>query len=177
MGTVISLQLAAEDAPFFARELQIRRDNKDSYSPEALQNLSTGYGYARTPHYSHGVFIAVPSKPIVELPDPIPTDELKSASKKKYGLLPENEPEAEAFDAEDILSVPRDPAPVPPPKKHAEESETATVVLETAEEHAPEAPAPAQRKRSATPRQARKPVVRNTIKKKSLIPEEEIEIE
>jgi hypothetical protein len=33
VGTVISLQIAAEDAPFFARELQIRKEGKDSYSP------------------------------------------------------------------------------------------------------------------------------------------------
>jgi DNA helicase HerA-like ATPase len=184
VGTVISLQIAAEDAPFFARELQIKRDGKDSYSAEALQNLTTGYGYARTPNYSHGVFIAVPAKPVVALPDPIPTDELKSASKKNFGLLPKTEPQEP--DTADIGIFPRDFDPVTPddepvPHKHAAEPDTATAVLPL-EPVAPIAEAaavaePAKRKRSATPRQARKPVVRNTIKKKSLIPDESIEIE
>jgi hypothetical protein len=192
VGTVISLQLAAEDAPFFARELQIQRDGKESYSPQALQNLSTGYGYARTPNYSHGVYIAVPSTPVVSLPDPIPTDELKTASKKNFGLMPEPEPQEP--DDDDILGITRDPAPprpqkapVPPSEKHADAPDTAIAVvpLETDHPLAEAAPiakpvaaeAPAKPKRSATPRQPRKPVVRKTIKKKSLIPEETIEIE
>src|SRR5437773_12540358 len=45
VGTVICRQLAAEDAPFFARQLQIRRADKDSYAPEVLQNLTRDYAY------------------------------------------------------------------------------------------------------------------------------------
>jgi hypothetical protein len=88
VGTVMTLQLAAEDAPFFARQLQIKRPNSEAAAPEALQNLTTGYGYAITPLEQFGVHIAVPSSPVVPLPHPLPSDELKSASKKKYGLPP-----------------------------------------------------------------------------------------
>jgi hypothetical protein len=146
VGTVISLQVAAEDAPFFARELQIRKDGRDTYSPETLQNLSTGFGYVRTPNYSHGVFIAVPSTPVVTLPHPIPTDELKSASKKNYGLLPETE--LDEIEADEPLVFRRDPAPlepedVPEPEIPIEATDTATAtVLDTAETEVAEAPAP-----------------------------------
>ena len=181
VGTVISLQIAAGDAPFFARELQIRKDGNGSYSPETLQNLTTGFGYVRTPSYSSGIHIAVPSTPVVSLAHPLPTDELKRASKQNFGIMPKTEPDE--LEAEDIRVFRRDPAPeMEPedalaPETPAEAVDTATpVVLEIAEEHVAEASAP-ERKRPATPRRPQRSVVRKTIKKKSLIPEESIEIE
>ena len=74
-------------------------------SPAALQNLTTGYGYARTPLQSHGIRIAVPSRPVTPLPEPMPVDELKAASKRNFGLMP-----VQPAGKDDAMAVPeRDP--------------------------------------------------------------------
>src|SRR5262249_18925558 len=95
VGTVVTLQLAAEDAPYFARELQIKRPESEASAPEALQNLTVGNGYVRTPSYNIGVHISIPSKPVVPLPKPMPADELRTISKKNFGFLPESEHDVE----------------------------------------------------------------------------------
>ena len=179
VGTVIALQLAAEDAPFFARQLQIKRPNSEAAAPEALQNLSTGFGYVTTPLEPFGVQIAVPSTPVVPLPHPLPFDELKSTSKKNFGLMPEVD----------------DPAPIPevrffpPPEPEIElqiepenqpEEAPATAIAAVADDQVAEiltADDAPQAKPKARVRAARKPVVRKKINKRSLIPDETIEIE
>jgi hypothetical protein len=191
VGTVITLQLAADDAPYFARELQIRKDDKDAYAPEALQNLTVGNGYVRTPQNPHGIPISIPSTPVVSLPHPIPADELKTRSKKNFGLMPqtkltEHDSEGTPFLTRDSAPPRTATVPVPPPETHAEETDTLSAVAPVGTDEpvaeasaigeAPVAEAPVQPTRKR-PAPTRKPVVRKTIKKKSLIPEESIEIE
>jgi len=91
VGTVACRQLAAEDAPFFARQLQIKRPNSEAAAPEVLQNLTRADAYVATPSHHIGVHIAIPKDPIVPRPAPIPKDELIALSKKNYGMTPATE--------------------------------------------------------------------------------------
>jgi hypothetical protein len=155
VGTVIAMQLAANDAPYFARELQLHKHDRDGYHPEALQNLSIGECYVRTHGTKTGTRGRVPRSPIAPIPDPALTcDELITASKHRYGLMPEREPEPDEIPEPNEPRITRS-APLPEPE--APESE-------------PLPPAP---------RPARKPVVPRpqARKRKSILPDESEQID
>jgi hypothetical protein len=90
VGTAIALKLAGEDAPFFAKELQIK-DRDNHFRPDLLQNLHTGQGYARTPKENEGILITIP----LNLFQPQETNNiqtLKQTSKKNFGKKREPAP-------------------------------------------------------------------------------------
>jgi len=81
-GTVVALQLAAEDAPFFARELQIK-DNEGHTRPDFLQNLYVGQGYARTPSLNQALLFSFAQEPA--RPKEL-AEATRATSKKIYGV-------------------------------------------------------------------------------------------
>lgn len=97
-GTVIALQLAASDAPFFTKELQIK-DAEGHARPDFLQNLTMGTAYARTPHARQGTCISIPTPDSLFDPFP-PTEELYpfhrskiiATSKATYGTSSSTSP-------------------------------------------------------------------------------------
>jgi hypothetical protein len=120
VGTVACRQLAAEDAPFFARQLQIKRPNSEAAAPEVLQNLTRADAYVATPSHHIGVHISIPKDPIVPRPAPLPKDELLAISKKNYGLQPATKSATTAPDTQhEHVEEPPDtpPAQTEMPKK------------------------------------------------------------
>jgi hypothetical protein len=111
--------------------------------------------------------------PVVPLPDPLPMDELKRASKQNFGLMPDVEQPVPDPIPEVRFSPPPEPETLP------EEAPVAAIPDDQTTEPltAVEAPAAPTAQPKTRVRAARKPVVRKTIKKKSLIPDETIEIE
>jgi hypothetical protein len=146
VGTVACRQLAAEDAPFFARQLQIKRSGSEAAAPEVLQNLTRADAYVATPSQQIGVRITVPKDPLVSRPVSIPKQELTTLSKRNYGLIPDIEPAAADEDTpQEHVEEPLDTAaPQPPPAPRAERPKA----------KAPETPTP-QPKPKSPPRRKR----------------------
>jgi len=69
VGTMIAMQVSAEDAGFFTKELQFRNSD-GQLMPTFLQSLHTGQAVVRTPSQKQGVFISVPLN-WVPLPEPM----------------------------------------------------------------------------------------------------------
>jgi len=93
-GTIVALQLASEDAPFFAKELQIK-DGDNKTRPDFLQNLRVGEAYARIPSITNGRRMAfLPPKSNHEDPEDYRLY-IKDMSKQIYGKKKEA-PTAEA---------------------------------------------------------------------------------
>jgi Type IV secretion-system coupling protein DNA-binding domain len=97
VGTVIALRTSAEDAPFFAKDLQIK--DADGHSrPDLLQNLPIGQAIVRTPAHNIGIAIGVPpappplarATPAPSLPKLADTyaATLKMLSKRNFGTQP-----------------------------------------------------------------------------------------
>jgi len=82
VGSLIALQLAYEDAPFFAKELQIT-DRDGHHHPDFLQNLSPGKAFARTPSHTAGLLLTISQHRDLK-PSNLP-QLLKDLSKKNYG--------------------------------------------------------------------------------------------
>ena len=94
VGTVVALQLSAEDAPFFTKDLQIK-DGDGHARPDLLQNLPVEMAIARTPDHNEGIVIRIPASP-PQLPtsaEPLTPQELKQRSKMTYGMFPTPAPE------------------------------------------------------------------------------------
>lgn len=92
VGTLITMQVSAEDTPFFAKELQLKTVVPDSTQepklrPDLLQNLAVGHAFARTPALKAGIPIAItaahPSDP-ARATSAFRAD-LKRISKRNFG--------------------------------------------------------------------------------------------
>jgi hypothetical protein len=136
VGTVVCLQLSAEDAPFFTKDLQIK-DADGHASPAILQNLALGTGIARTPDQNQGILFRSPAQPppLPASADRLSPQALKTLSKTNYGTLPTSTPEIVA--QQPILSEPASPpthdttAPAALPDLPAEPAPAAVIVDET----------------------------------------------
>jgi len=89
VGSLIALQLAYEDAPFFAKELQIK-DYDGQTRPDFLQNIKPGRAFARTPTQTRGVRLIIP--PRGDLKPSNAPQLLKERSKQNYGKKREASP-------------------------------------------------------------------------------------
>ena len=103
VGTMITMQISAEDAPFFTKELQIK-DDQGKARPDFLQNQSIGQAFVRTPSLKKGVPISVnmvfpPEKRNV----PAYIQDMKKTAKLNFG---KREPEAEIAEPESVLVAP-----------------------------------------------------------------------
>jgi hypothetical protein len=110
VGTVCTLAVGAGDAPFFARDLQIR-DEKGTADPERLQNLGQGQAVIRTPEHKSGILVDIPYTPVDD-PDGRVAEaharwraKLIEFAKKKHGkrkappdLAPESAPTPDSTD-------------------------------------------------------------------------------
>src|SRR5262249_17850402 len=61
--TIICLAVSAKAAGYFARELLIREDKRDSLNNDPLKPLNGGQAYAQTPPYKAGVCVQLPQEP------------------------------------------------------------------------------------------------------------------
>jgi energy-coupling factor transporter ATP-binding protein EcfA2 len=114
-GTIICKRLAGDDASFFAKQLQIRRQDTTAYAPEVLQNLTRAQAYVSTPSRQIGVHTTVPKNPIVRMPVHPPKHVLIALSKRNYGLIPDIKED------EDVDEFPApDPQPPETPAPHTE---------------------------------------------------------
>jgi DNA helicase HerA-like ATPase len=125
-GTKICRRLEADDAAYFAKQLQIKRLDSTANAPEVLQNLTRADAYVSTPSHRVGVHVAIPRNPIVRRPPPIPKYELIATSKQNYGLIPDIESSTIDEDTrnEHVAEPDTPPAPQPPPQSEAPKQET-----------------------------------------------------
>lgn len=88
MSTFICLSISAKDAGRFASEMSIKRSDRDSFNPEALQKLQRGQAYVLTPPLQSAVFVNLPAEPPGNLPKQHMTlDDLKRRSKANFGVM------------------------------------------------------------------------------------------
>jgi len=139
VGTVIALRTSAEDAPFFAKDLQIK--DADGHSrPDLLQNLPIGQAIVRTPSHNIGIAIGVPAAPpplARETPAPsLPrladtyAATLKTLSKRNFGKQPTLSPQPVEIVAQQPISD--------APAAIESDDHTAAAVIVVAPEPAPD---------------------------------------
>ena len=127
MSTFICLSMSAKDAGRFAGEMSIKRADRDSFNPEALQKLKVGEAYIKTPPLDAAVYVQMPREPMGNFPKGIITlDQLKHRSKTNFGAMGRPQESAavdqdvEPEDMEeppDIPPAPKQPPRSEPPKK------------------------------------------------------------
>jgi hypothetical protein len=100
VGTLVCMQLAADDARYFANHLQLHEQTFTSdgqlrrgrLMPEILQNLNTGEACVITPHRKKPVHIVIPPNPTAAFGDwltPLPNftaSIIKAESKAAHGI-------------------------------------------------------------------------------------------
>jgi hypothetical protein len=99
VGTLVCMQLAADDARYFANHLQLHEQTFTSdgqlrrgrLMPEILQNLNTGEACVITPHRKKPVHIVIPPNPTATFGDwlyPLPnfTAGIRAESKATHGI-------------------------------------------------------------------------------------------
>lgn len=99
VGTLVCMQLAADDARYFATHLQLHEQTfttdgqvrRGRLMPEILQNLNTGEACVITPNRKKPVHIVIPPTPTATFGDwlsPLPqlTPEIKAESKATHGI-------------------------------------------------------------------------------------------
>ena len=121
MSTFICLSISAKDAGRFASEMSIKRSDRDSFNPEALQKLNVGQAYVLTPPLDSAVFVQIPPEPPGNLPKlSITIDDLKKRSKANFGAMVK--PSASAAVDPDIKKEDVAEATDPPPQAQKQPS-------------------------------------------------------